>query len=319
MSLDYHLKHSADGHLMYNATGHLVNKCPCDDALRDAIRKRQQAIGIANAWSAAEPTEYATHLIATCDEYFLTIAELKDFINHLAPYYLDGTWTGGSATNPPRLTDTYADSATTEAELYALVCDMVTTLSTWMPDSHSQNWPYHGMSELGEHGWLGYGNSVGNGSGWCYPPDAEATAKSETDSTWAVNTDNGWGGALNADALIYEDGGAFKGHKGRQAVKWGNDGFWSGCGKTVDIYGLFDDANVNHGYAKLGDPVPDEEAWGLLNSHDLGTAASYAETDWWPTNLVPNGWGPTPTAANWGVGYSIKYLARLTTWEFNDP
>lgn len=88
--------------------------CPClDDCylLRVAIKKRQQAIN----WGGL--------YIDVNDESY-TIEEYQEFINFIAPNYVDGTYVGDVYDGPPALPNTYADAGETCAELLALVLDM---------------------------------------------------------------------------------------------------------------------------------------------------------------------------------------------------
>lgn len=81
-----------------------------------AIQERQQAV---NDSPLAEAT--------------MTLSELASVVNGIAPTYMDGVYRGGVigasewASPPTMLDGTYADSVTTEVELFGLVLDMLTT------------------------------------------------------------------------------------------------------------------------------------------------------------------------------------------------
>ena len=110
----------------------LCDDCPCVDCqcdLRLAIRERQQACGITNAFNPSSPTTPG-NLIGTCAEYATeyTVAQFKIFINYIATAFISGTYDDtGETAEPTMCTSSYANAATTCAELYNLTVALVST------------------------------------------------------------------------------------------------------------------------------------------------------------------------------------------------
>ena len=145
-----------NGNVIVDAGGVPIvcDHCPCTGAsacdLQEAIKERQYAADMTSPWFSGNPT-YVENLIATCDQKDdYTLDQLKAYVNHIAPSFTGNPY-NGYRWGANMLSSSYADSATDIAELYALVCAMLTTrrLGVEVIDS-GERWRGSGSPEPAE-------------------------------------------------------------------------------------------------------------------------------------------------------------------------
>ena len=286
-----HLKKGADGHLLKTLAGHLVVECTDDcQTLRDAILERQKAWGITTAWDAGDPANREKQISPAKTDY--TIAEYKAYINWIAPKYVDGVYAGG-ASQPTMLTSSYANSASTCAELLVLVLAMlVVKEGVQLPSSDL---------------WDAYGDDAS----W-------ATAKTEAEADYSYEDS----AANRHGELIAGGGGTYVARIYNYRGKLGISGLDTSISHSATYWGR----SIEPGGAdqftfhKQGQSIADEDEWGQLASAAAGTWASHTTDHLFPSSVTWN-WptsGEVDAVWPWGLyyGFEISIEFALVTWDF---
>lgn len=106
-----------------------LEQCCCACSVQKAIEERQKAYGITAAWSSLDPINTA-RLIDTTGAYSYSATNLRDYVNAIAPAYINGTYPVAATYLPPMLTSSYCTSATDAAAVKRRVYAMLSTKLT---------------------------------------------------------------------------------------------------------------------------------------------------------------------------------------------
>lgn len=235
-----------------------------------------------------------------------TLAQLKTEVNRMAPSYLDGAYTGGAAL-PTRLGATYADAATTELELLALVLALTTTVSGVGTAGHV-------VSRV--NGDFRLGQSYDGTSNWIYPPLGLADAIVSAKARYAYSTPTGSLGSAAATCVVSDP--AYWAECYTQNALLRVDQLWTGVGKTVRFFakGTLPTGAAKYVYSTHGNSVPDEGEYGEVDEQTLAAAADAVNS----AALVaedPDGMTFPGGAGTNGTGFWLTDEFVLVEWDFS--
>jgi hypothetical protein len=114
----------------------------------EAIKQRQHGAGVSLEWVEYDPVNVYRLINEEKTDY--TFENLVDYVNAIAVNYIEGDSYSGGASAPVMLSSSYANGASDESELYALVCDMSMvrqSLVNGSPDG-SDEWRGEGYSNV---------------------------------------------------------------------------------------------------------------------------------------------------------------------------
>lgn len=270
--------------------------CPVDAELCACILERQKAANEAEGdW-------------IKCGNYY-SMARLRGFVNDSAQRFLDGTYTGG-ASGPSRLPGDYADSATDQDELLALVKDMLTTVYTYYAGSNFLRTEYYE-----------YSGTTASASGEATEQDAIDAAEAD----WAETTY--WASQPVAWAATQYFGVLYTYVFGPNAFGKYNATTWTAyahlkvlslsaaINKTVRFFlmpTVFPSPAV---YDEQGATLPTEDEYGLMSTVVAGAAVTAETGNLTGTGLAPN-WTNSGPAESYGFQLRTKPVA-LIDWSFS--
>jgi hypothetical protein len=262
----------------------LCASCPCDSGctLCEYVLERQLA--------AAQ--YYITPVI--CPGSY-TLTQMKAYVNAMAPVYVDGTYTGG-ASAPATLPSTYANAATTEDDLIALVADMVTTV--W--------------GDGGIFGSMSYkARYIHQGSGYSAVSNAAAYALAQSDYQ---QTGYSASGSAAPTVIKYtEDYGTYNALLYSQTLKGHLSGAVSDSTTSTARWFMKSKAYGARTFHKQGFTIPDQNNWGVIQEF-VPTIVSNTITSpqLLPTDM-PSSTGPDGSP---GAGFLLDDSIVLFDWDF---
>jgi hypothetical protein len=278
---------SVTGKLYRNAGGGLIaddlatlQDCCCVLIL-DCILERQKAADISSGSWIDPDSSY-------------TLTQLKSAVNQMAPDFLDGTWTAGGTTDPPLLPSTYANSATDEAELRALVVDMLTTVVV-AKGKDRYNYQGNATGELSAQAAFDAADAD-------YTESSSSSGPQGTLSVWSWAKTTGSDEDWNCDVST-------------QKMTPYIDGVYTGLSKTARLALRSETYGAYSLFNKQGRTMADDHNWWIEDSVSMGAAASTDFSDFSGSGAPVN----YDTSDPHEYGYQVSttsWVKVLLDWDF---
>jgi len=259
-----------------------------------AIKERQYAYGITDVWAAGDPTNPAKLIDDTGDTVY-TLTQYKAYVNAIADKYVNGAYTGGVSL-PPLLDGTYADSATTESELYDLIIAMLETKETGAEGTTTATSFYNSGAESGATG---------------------AAALAAATLTYASVGAGYSGGTVQCWNHDY-GGGLWECQVGVKCPRWTLTGITAEVEHAVTLYGIAASGAGGltvDSFNKQGQDVGDDGEYGAVATVTASADTSHLIDDALDVAIVPSKYG-TGASNDDTYGFNYAHKFAVLTWSF---